>query len=260
MKTIYYFSGTGNTLYLGKYLKENCSYDLINISTIKDEKVILNGDVGFLFPVYAMGIPRIVEDFLKKVQIGKVEYLFAIATCGGSGYGIPFNQINSILKKQNVKLNYSQYCHMPDGYLKLFKAMSQDEAKIDIESSKDKMKKICKDIVEKENSSSDSNIFLYPMFILIYKFWRLGLKTVSKKFELNDKRCVSCGICRDVCPVDNIELVNGKPVWEANCESCLACANLCPTIAISCGGKSKYDIRYKNPYIEIKELKKDPRK
>lgn len=256
MKTIYYFSGTGNTLYLGKYLKENCSYNLVNISAVKDEKVILTGEVGFLFPVYAMGIPKIVEEFLKKVEIEKVDYLFAVATCGGSGYGIPFNQVNNILSEKGRVLDYSEYCHMPDNYLKLFKAMPEDKAKIDIESSKGKMKTICDDILKGKKSSANSNIFLYPIFLLIYKFWRLGLKTVSKKFKLNDERCISCGICKDVCPVENIELVDGKPVWDKNCEDCLACANLCPTVAISCGGKSKYDNRYKNPYIGVNELKK----
>ncbi|MGL4934154.1 MAG: EFR1 family ferrodoxin [Cetobacterium sp.] len=145
---------------------------------------------------------------------------------------------------------------MPDNYLKLFKAMPEAKAKVDIEYSKDKMKMICENISKRKNYLAVSSIFLYPIFILIYKFWRLGLKTVSKNFKLNDQRCISCGICKDVCPVQNIELINEKPLWNKNCEDCLACVNLCPTVAISCGGKSKHDNRYKNPYIAINELKK----
>ncbi|MGL4934153.1 MAG: flavodoxin domain-containing protein [Cetobacterium sp.] len=82
MKTIYYFSGTGNTLYLAKYLKENCSYNLVNISTLKNKEVLLSGEVGLLFPVYAMGIPKIVEEFLKRIQIKKVR-LFRILSYAG---------------------------------------------------------------------------------------------------------------------------------------------------------------------------------
>ncbi len=258
MRTIYYFSGTGNTLYLGKYLKENCLYNLVNISTIVDEKVILSGEVGLLFPVYAMGIPRIMEEFLNKVEIEEVDYLFAIATCGGSGYGIPFNQIDNKLIKKGKKLDYSEYCHMPDNYLKLFKALPENEAKIDIESSKDKIKIISENILARERAAKKSSAFLYPLFILIYKFWRYNLKNAFKKFKLDEKRCIGCGICKEVCPVENIDLISEKPVWNNRCEDCLACVNLCPTVAISCGGKSKYENRYKNPYIEVNELKKWP--
>jgi len=31
-----------------------------------------------------------------------------------------------------------------------------------------------------------------------------------------------------VCPVNNIEMVDKKPVWQNRCESCLACINWCP--------------------------------
>ncbi|MDX8335593.1 EFR1 family ferrodoxin [Candidatus Cetobacterium colombiensis] len=255
MKTIYYFSGTGNSLYLGKILKKNCSYNLVNLSAVIDEEVILEGDIGIIFPIYAMGIPKIVEEFLKKVKIGKIDYFFAVATCGGSGYGIPFNQIKNILNEKNIKLDYTNYCHMPDNYLKLFKPLSTEEAKKDINSSKEKIDVISKHILNKKSFITKEKVFLYLGFLLIYKFWRYGLKKVSKSFKLNEKRCISCGICMEVCPVNNIDLVEGKPIWNNNCEECLACANLCPTIAISCGGKSKYDLRYKNPYIDIKELK-----
>ncbi|MGL4987677.1 MAG: EFR1 family ferrodoxin [Cetobacterium sp.] len=255
MKTIYYFSGTGNTLYLAKILAERCNYKLQNIATLKDEKVTLTGDVGLLFPIYAMGIPKIVQEFLKNAEIENVNYIFSVASCGGSGYGIPFSQIDEILETKNCRLDYSEYCHMPDNYLKLFKPLSEEESKIDINSSKIKIGSIAQNIEKHAKIHAKNNSFMYPVFLGIYKFWRVGLKRAHKSFKLKDERCISCGICKDVCPVQNIELVSGKPVWDKRCEECLACANLCPTIAISCGGKSKHDARYKNPYISIDELK-----
>lgn len=250
MKKIYYFSATGNTLYLAKYLKEQCGYEVEDISIIKLDKITLSGEVGLLFPIYAMGIPKIVEEFTKKLELKDITYLFAIATCGGSGYGIAPNQLNRLLGR---KLDYFRYCHMPDNYLKLFVPLDEDKAKKDIDNKK--MTLIKDEILIHKNFIEKSNPLLYPVFSFIYNFWRLGLKK-GKRFTLENEKCISCGVCKSVCPVGNIELINGKPTWKNHCEDCLACANLCPTVAIYCGGKSKLGKRYKNPYISINELKK----
>lgn len=253
MKTIYYFSGTGNTLYLAKHLKDNCSYSLIDLSQITNKKIKLEGEVGILFPIYAMGIPKIVQEFLENIQVGAITYLFAIATCGGSGYGIPFQQINKILKAKNLKLNYSEYCHMPDNYLKFFKPLSKDNAIKDIELSSSKIKDITNKINNKEINSNKSSLF-YFFFLGIYKLWRIGLTSVHKKFIVKKDKCTSCKICEQVCPVNNIKLKDNFPIWNSSCQECLACVNLCPSIAIICGKKSKNNLRYKNPYISINEL------
>ncbi|MGL5122590.1 MAG: EFR1 family ferrodoxin [Fusobacteriaceae bacterium] len=253
MKTIYYFSGTGNTLYLAKHLKDNCSYDLINIAHVINKNIKLEGEVGILFPIYAMGIPKIVQEFLENIQIGNISYIFALATCGGSGYGIPFHQINKILKNKNSKLNYSEYCHMPDNYLKFFKPLSENAAIKDIELSSPKIKDITNTINNKGISPHKSTL-LYFIFLGIYKFWRLGLNTVHKNFIVKKDKCTSCKICEQVCPVNNIHLKDGFPIWNSSCEDCLACVNLCPSIAITSGKKSENSLRYKNPYISIGEL------
>lgn len=250
MKKIYYFSGTGNTMYLAKYLREKCGYELEDISKIYSDKLVLSGKIGLLFPIYAMGIPRIVEDFIKKIDFKDVEYLFSIATCGGSGYGIAPNQLNRLLGR---KLDYFRYCHMPDNYLKMFVPLSEKEAIKDIDLKKINL--LAKDILDENKYIEKSNILLYPIFNLIYKFWRKGLEK-GKSFTVNKEKCISCGVCKSVCPTDNIYFKDRIPSWKNNCEECLACVNLCPLVAIDCGGKSKLGKRYKNPYISLNELKK----
>ncbi|WP_297406308.1 EFR1 family ferrodoxin [uncultured Cetobacterium sp.] len=252
---VYYFSGTGNTLYLGKKIQEQTGCELINISTILHKETVLEGDIGFLFPIYAMGIPRIVETFLENCKVKNLKYLFAIGTCGGSGYGIPFKQINKILKRKQTSLDYYEYCHMPDNYIKLFTPMSEEKAKEDILESENRINGIIKNIKKQEILRLKESKLLYFAFLLIYKFWRYGLKRNSKDFIVTEK-CISCGFCKEICPVNNIFMSENKPHWNKNCEECLACVHLCPTKAILYGEKSKSGIRYKNPFIDIIELKK----
>ena len=62
-------------------------------------------------------------------------------------------------------------------------------------------------------------------------------------FTANDK-CIGCGKCAKMCPLNNIELKNSKPVWGKNCTHCMACICLCPTEAIEYGKKSVGKPRY----------------
>ena len=57
-----------------------------------------------------------------------------------------------------------------------------------------------------------------------------------------------------VCPLNNIRLENGKPVWGKNCTHCMACICYCPKEAIEYGQKSKGKPRY---HFEALEKKQD---
>ncbi|MEE1354502.1 MAG: EFR1 family ferrodoxin [Absicoccus porci] len=65
----------------------------------------------------------------------------------------------------------------------------------------------------------------------------------AKKFAVSDK-CIGCGKCERNCPLGNIHLIDGKPVWGKNCTQCNACIGGCPVGAIEYGkktiGKPKY--------------------
>ena len=56
--------------------------------------------------------------------------------------------------------------------------------------------------------------------------------------------CISCGKCANVCPLHNIQLSNGKPVWGNQCTHCMACISRCPKEAIEYGKHSKGLPRY----------------
>ena len=68
----------------------------------------------------------------------------------------------------------------------------------------------------------------------------------TRAFQAGDA-CISCGKCVNVCPLNNIKLVNGRPSWGKSCTHCMACINLCPTGAIEYGGKTAGKPRYRCP-------------
>jgi formate hydrogenlyase subunit 6/NADH:ubiquinone oxidoreductase subunit I len=70
------------------------------------------------------------------------------------------------------------------------------------------------------------------------------LKLRAKDFHTTEK-CIGCGKCVKVCPLNNIALQNKKPLWGDHCTHCMACICNCPTEAIEYGtisqGKEKYN-------------------
>ena len=64
----------------------------------------------------------------------------------------------------------------------------------------------------------------------------------------------SGGICAHVCPVDNIEIIDDKPVGLHHCESCLACFAWCPHQAIYGGILSAKAERYHHPDVKLRDM------
>lgn len=55
------------------------------------------------------------------------------------------------------------------------------------------------------------------------------------KVEIDAEKCVGCGECVEICPVDVFELQNEKsvPVQEEECLGCESCIEVCEEEAIT---------------------------
>jgi len=88
----------------------------------------------------------------------------------------------------------------------------------------------------------------YPMFTSAVS------KQKKSKFYA-DEKCTSCGICKKVCPVDNVLLPEGgRPSWNTNCEQCFACFHWCPENAVQYGKKTGDQNRYHHPDTELTDM------
>lgn len=51
--------------------------------------------------------------------------------------------------------------------------------------------------------------------------------------KVNKEKCNGCGMCKDVCPIDVINIEDTKAVISDGCLECGACIGQCPNGAIS---------------------------
>ncbi len=253
--TIYYFSGTGNSLATARELKKNIfDCTLIPIAKVwKDEVIKIDSEkVGFIFPLYYWGLPKIIEDFIKKIDLSNANYIFCITTSGGKSSPdcIP-DKLKNILKKKKKILNAYFRIVMPSNYIKEYDLDSNELTEKKIENSKSIIISISKLINSNKNKTNKGSInFLSKK---VNDIWQKKVLNSDKKFY-TDRKCISCGTCQKICPVNNISFINNKPVWNHNCQECMACIHFCPENAIQFGEKTINRGRYHHPEITLEDI------
>jgi ferredoxin len=238
---IYYFSGRGNSLSVAQGLARLVSDTEIRpMSSMQGEAVLPEGRAGFILPVIDFGIPAYVHDFLKRLKAdGKQHYLFAVITCGGMP-GASMMSVKKLLQKRGLPL--------AAGWILEFgrRMMTDGEWRIKLEEIADAIDR--KEIVPLPPVSSKDHLLTG----LLNPLARLLIPKEDKKFRV-DLSCTGCGICTRVCPVNNIQIENGKPVWLHKCQQCAACFSWCPQKAIS-GTCLAAQTHYQNPRVRLDQL------
>lgn len=257
MKTvIYYFSATGNSLKVAKDLADKLGdTTLIAIVKVKNLELDLHADnIGIIYPVYCWGVPRMVNKFLKKLKPEQANYFFSVATYGGSAAG-SLLQVKHKLKKQNIKLASGFAVNMPSNYIVMGEALVKKEQDRLFQGWDKRVDKIINVIKNQKEQKIESGSFLTNFFLskVLYSVAVPSLAKADKSFWTSNT-CNNCGICKRVCPADNIEFKDNKPIWNHKCEQCLACLQWCPNQAIQYGKKTQGRNRYTNPFVNLKEV------
>lgn len=255
-KTIFYFSGTGNSLQVAKDISELIGdTELISITgIISNKEIIVESEyIGLIFPVYMGGLPLLVENFIKKLKLDKKTYIFAVSTFGGMAGDI-LKQVNDILVHNGTKLNSGINIKMPGNYIAMYGARSNDNQINAFQMEKVRVKDIADIINRKENNDYEKSKSLIGKIIAPIMRKRLNEVNTKDKMFSAQNNCTGCGVCAKICGVNNIEVKDGKPMWKNQCQQCMACIQYCPNQAIEYGKRTIGRKRYRNPNIELTEL------
>lgn len=260
--TLYYFSGSGNSLYNARRIAaELGDTEVVSIpKALREERAPAGGRIGFVFPTYAYGLPRMVREFAERVELPEAGYLFAVASC----FGIPgpvLRQLDRLLRKKGRRLDAgfvvadprSSLIQDPDNDA-LQRFMIRINRGKRPEASRDRLKEIAAAAAAEKRLPLESGNRLTNTVGGLMNLVAVGrFREMAVNFHAGDA-CSGCGTCARVCPRGNISIEEGGPVWGDDCEMCHACLHWCSRQAVEYGEVSRGKPRYRNPEVAVEDM------
>lgn len=246
---VFYFTATGNSLYVAKQLDES----LISIAqAVHDREKIYTADkIGIVCPVFGHEVPPLVKKFLAESTFG-TDYFYMILTYGNR-HGGAAELAQKQLEGLGIHASYINVVLMADNFLPGFDMNEQKALDKNVDGQ---MERIIRDITSGIN-------YIAPVTNTDRAVHREYLDRIagmpgdvfSKIYRVTDA-CIGCGICTKVCPKKCFHMEGQKSVWEPEgCMMCMACIHACPMMAIQMRMPEKNPkARYRNENISICEI------
>ncbi len=239
---ILFFSATGNGLCIANSFKEEYGAQLLSIPKLIESNTYTVEDdvVGIVVPVYKLGIPSIVDQYLKKLEINS-KYTFVIAN-----HALFSFETHVKMKDYDFEINYLKQMKMPNNYIPMF---DMNKTHFNKEKYEEEIGKILSDVGTKRQYTKYNKI-KYLIGNVARLFTNYSYADHDNKFYV-DESCTKCKVCQKVCPSNNIE-VNDSVEFLHNCEYCLACISSCKVKALH-HKNEKSTARYTNPVVNIND-------
>lgn len=247
---VFYFSGTGNTHWVASSVADACGEKLVSIAGQPEGElrfVLDEGErIGFCFPVHGWQPPHILRQFIARLNIENANghYCFAVCTCGDN-IGETMRMLGNDLAKRGIALHSAFSLLMPDTYVCLptMDIDAPEELARKLDDAKRRVCSIAEDIRARRQGLMEVEKGPVPKLLtyVVGAYFNKHMIT-DKPFKVDAAKCLRCGLCAKVCPVNNIAPDSGGlPQWAHGglCTCCLACYHHCPARAVSYGRRTK---------------------
>lgn len=232
-----YFTGTGGTARVAdaferSFLKRSITVQRTELKAATSPVVF--GDVlVLLFPVYAFNAPKPIMEWLEKIQSVKDRSAVVVSVSGG-GEISPNTACRTatirLLEKKGYTVIYEKMVVMPSNFLIGF---DESLCAMVLHATPVIVDKVVVEIMEgKRRRTAPYGIDRIASKLGYFEV--LGGSIFGRRLKVNDK-CVDCGWCEKLCPLDNIKINNGKHIFGNACVICLRCVYGCPQRAIEPG-------------------------
>lgn len=257
---LFYFTGTGNTLFLAKSLAKRLggvqsSITLTPIASLDpNTPYVSNAErIGIFFPVYFLDMPDIVKAFISRLSAPYLTYFFVADNCGLNDWGVASNT-RQLTVKNGLRLDAFFRFVLPDSSI-VFPTESDLYAEM-FRVAETHLDQMAETVLSSQSAFEATSVFADRILGAVMKtvcFSFYGFKDLRCDKDL----CTGCGLCARVCPTANIEMENGSPRWldKSRCTSCFACAHTCPGEAVTFRQQKKTTgFQYRNPKVKTAEL------
>ncbi len=253
---VLYFSATGNSKYCAEKIANATQDNLFSLNDAMkygQAEIDMGGDSQLIIvsPVYDMGMSWAVKEYLETVDfknVPEVCYICAVFTCGKS-CGIAADEIREVMQQKGLSLNAAFAVCMPDTYIPMFPLASKEKQQEILTKAEDTLSAVISKIQNRASVIEMPPAAPKPMAKLIRKI-NIPKQKKTDHFWVKDS-CIGCGLCEQVCPMNIIQIREGKPVWTKDgCACCLGCIHRCLVQAIQYGKRTEKTGRYTNPNVK----------
>lgn len=259
---IFYFSGTGNSLWVARRLSQILGQpapvpvaDELR-SGGKDVPCRYVLDEGepliLVFPVHSWGPAEMMLRFVSRLDIGNYsgQNVYAVCTCGDT-CGWTDRILGEALRKRGLPLTGCWSVRMPNNYI-LMKGFGVDPD--DVRDAKLAAAPAAVEAVAEDIRAGKGGVHMvtgtqpWLKSRLINPLFRSFLAGPDSrtKYHVSDS-CIGCGLCERVCPTGAVTMKDGRPEWGRGCVQCTACIHRCPVRAIDYGTVTQNQGRYCHP-------------
>ncbi len=244
---ILYFTGTGNSSYTAEMIQSITNDEIMSMNDqLKKgtcDSLESKNPFVFVCPTYAWRIPKVIEEYIRKTQFSGTKDVYFILTCGG-GIGDAKHYIQKLCKEKGFNFKGVSAIVMPDNYIVMYNTSGGEEARGIIEKAKGQINLVAESIKNNRELEEEKVPFMGRAMSGVINTMFYSMYVSAKGFYSTDQ-CISCGKCVQLCPLNNIQLVEGKPQWGRDCTHCMACICRCPKEAIeykkNTKGRNRYD-------------------
>lgn len=241
---VFYFSGTGNSRHVARKIAAQSGDALVSINekikTGDNQPVRSDRSLVFVGPVYAGRFPRIMDEYIRKVSFSGCQKVYFIGTCAATPWAT-VRYVKKLCEQKGFELLGFNTVVMPQGYVAGGGTQPKEVNEKILRDAQPKIDRIAhaiadgKPLAQEQPGKAIMSTVLNPIMY--------AAMISAKAFTVTDK-CAGCGKCADRCPLNNITIVDGKPVWGKSCTHCMACIAGCPSEAIEYGKKTQGKPRY----------------
>lgn len=244
---IVYFSGTGNSKFIAEKFAEKMKIESYSIEENIDFESIFNktDTIAVCYPIYGSCVPFIMREFVKRyIQFFESKKLIIFCTqMLFSGDGT--RAFARLIDNCDERVIYTEHFKMPNNICNfaLFPMTEKEKIKKPLKAL-EKLDVVCSDIQKGIVKRRGWNVFS----TLLGKTQNIAYPKMEKQAKSSfntDDTCIGCGLCVDNCPMNNLELVDGKVKQKGNCMLCYRCVNMCPKQSCTVYFRKKPKKQYK---------------
>ena len=236
---------------ISRQLAEKLGEQVMSLNRAVTQDLSHERRVGLVFPCYWFNAPRAVTELVPRLRLSEEAYVFIVIPCGAQA-GNAIWTVQRMLAAKGIDVAYSHKIRVPDNSAVGFGRNPNDQVwKFDRYAGR--LERIAANIAAGVRRCHYAWWGVAGALCALPAVQRRTLPMLTP--AVNVDKCIACGICKDVCPQDNITFTDSKAHCGNDCTQCLACVHFCPQQAVELNRKPTLkDNQYHHLKVKVGDM------